>query len=252
MGCSLNTCYQWRMKRSKITSEVESKEREIFSKFQIHKLIVLDFVFRNNRDKTCFESALRTVHFLNDSLLLTRFIVHWRLNLNFTYKLVLKYIYLLLCCSRVVQHYIFFWFHNLWRIKFSFPHQYSLIPNAFIELVTASVNCQCDNIIKRSKVADVTAVFCVSGRKFWNFNCPVSIFHTKKYMPAFWEYQKSSEFHEITYVHKSELEFSDLLKLSQNSLSEYIRSQTSHKKRNINVLSVVRGNIFIHFSNNFI
>ena len=36
--------------------------------------------------------------------------------LNFTYKLVLKYVNLLLCWSRVVKHFIFFWYHNLWRI----------------------------------------------------------------------------------------------------------------------------------------
>ena len=116
MGCSLNTCYQWRMKRSKITSEVESKAREIFSKFQIHKLIVLDFAFHNNRDEACLKPALRIVHDFNDSLSWSRCIVHWKLNLNVTYKLDLKYINLLLCWSRVVQHFIFFWYHNLWRI----------------------------------------------------------------------------------------------------------------------------------------
>ena len=106
MGCSLNTYYQWRMKKSKITSEVESKAREIFSKFRIRKLIALDFVFRNNRDEACWESALRIVHDCNDSLSWSRCIAHWKLNLNVTDKLVLKYINLLLCWSRVVQHFI--------------------------------------------------------------------------------------------------------------------------------------------------
>ena len=116
MGCSLNIYYRWRMKRSKIISEVESKAREIFSKFQIHKLIALDFAFQNNRDETCLKPALRIVHDFNDSLSWSRCIAHWKLNLNVTYKLVLKYINLLLCWSRVVQHFIFFWYHNLWRI----------------------------------------------------------------------------------------------------------------------------------------